>query len=185
MKSAPTEAGRSSARTATCSPFRKNTATHAISPERQACTNAIPNGRPTANGSRTSATLRRRRTLRRSAGWQRAGHSAHAQRGYLQVHAVMVARRQETPLGRQKQPAAIRYIDSRQVTLVAQAPAWEITEYSWSPDSKWIAFARPKKNDDHIQLYGWIPGRRSRSRMGGTVRASLSSVPTGSIFFRV
>ncbi len=46
-------------------------------------------------------------------------------------------------------------IDSRQVTLVAQAPAWEITEYSWSPDSKWIAFARPEeKTMTTIQLYG-------------------------------
>ena len=45
-------------------------------------------------------------------------------------------------------------IDSKTVTLVAQATAWEFTDYTWSPDSKWIAFARPEeKRMTTIQLY--------------------------------
>ncbi len=45
-------------------------------------------------------------------------------------------------------------VDSKQVTLVAQSPAWEITEYSWSPDSKWIAYTRPEeKRMSTIQIY--------------------------------
>jgi tricorn protease len=45
-------------------------------------------------------------------------------------------------------------VDSRVVTHVAQATAWEFTGYVWSPDSKWIAFARPEeKRMTTIQLY--------------------------------
>jgi tricorn protease len=46
-------------------------------------------------------------------------------------------------------------IDSREVTLVAQATAWEFSDYAWSPDSKWIAFARPEeKTMTTVNLYG-------------------------------
>ncbi len=45
-------------------------------------------------------------------------------------------------------------IDSKQVTMVARATAWEITDYCWSPDARWIAFARPEeKRMTTIQLY--------------------------------
>ncbi len=37
-------------------------------------------------------------------------------------------------------------IDSKDITLVDQATAWEIREYSWSPDSKWISYARPEED---------------------------------------
>jgi tricorn protease len=33
-------------------------------------------------------------------------------------------------------------IDTGAVTPVAQAKAWEITQFNWSPDSKWIAYAQ-------------------------------------------
>lgn len=38
----------------------------------------------------------------------------------------------------------LQYVDieSKIVTLVNQAEAWEITSYDWSTDSKWIAFSR-------------------------------------------
>jgi tricorn protease len=39
-------------------------------------------------------------------------------------------------------------IDSGTVTQVAQAKAWEITQYNWSPDSKWIAYAQ--QEDDKM-----------------------------------
>jgi len=35
-------------------------------------------------------------------------------------------------------------IDTKAVVQVAQAPAGEITDYVWSPDSKWVAFAKPE-----------------------------------------
>ena len=37
-------------------------------------------------------------------------------------------------------------IDTKKITLVDKATAWEIREYSWSPDSKWIAYARPEED---------------------------------------
>ncbi len=46
-------------------------------------------------------------------------------------------------------------IESRKVTQVALASQWEFANYTWSPDSKWIAFARPEeKRMTTIQLYG-------------------------------
>jgi tricorn protease len=36
-------------------------------------------------------------------------------------------------------------IDSRQVAVIAQATAFEISQYNWSPDSKWITYARPEE----------------------------------------
>ena len=45
-------------------------------------------------------------------------------------------------------------IDTKDVTLVAQATAWEFTDYAWSPDSKWIAYGKPEeKRMNTIQLY--------------------------------
>lgn len=38
----------------------------------------------------------------------------------------------------------LRYvdIDSKKITTIATASAWEIRDYSWSPDSKWVAYSR-------------------------------------------
>ncbi|MBE0460629.1 MAG: PD40 domain-containing protein [Candidatus Aminicenantes bacterium] len=40
----------------------------------------------------------------------------------------------------------LNYLDikTKKVVQVAKADAWEITSYSWSPDSKWIAYAKPE-----------------------------------------
>ncbi len=40
----------------------------------------------------------------------------------------------------------LRYvdIDSKQIKDVYQSKVWEMRDYSWSPDSKWIAFTRPE-----------------------------------------
>ena len=35
-------------------------------------------------------------------------------------------------------------VDSKKVTPVVQATAFEITDYAWSPDSKWIAYSKPE-----------------------------------------
>jgi tricorn protease len=40
-------------------------------------------------------------------------------------------------------------IDTGEVTSVAQAKTWEITEFDWSPDSKWIAYAQ--QEDEKMQ----------------------------------
>jgi tricorn protease len=46
-------------------------------------------------------------------------------------------------------------LDSKQVTLVDQSPAWEIGDFTWSPDSQWIAFTRPEERRfPNIYLYG-------------------------------
>jgi len=50
----------------------------------------------------------------------------------------------------------LQYVDveSKAVILVAQATAWEITQYNWSPDSKWIVYALPEeKVMTTVQLY--------------------------------
>lgn len=50
----------------------------------------------------------------------------------------------------------LQYVDipSKTVTLVAQATAWEFSDYAWSPDSRWIAYARPEeKRMTTVQLY--------------------------------
>jgi tricorn protease len=33
-------------------------------------------------------------------------------------------------------------VETKKVTLVNQAKAWEIRDFTWSPDSKWVAYAR-------------------------------------------
>jgi tricorn protease len=41
----------------------------------------------------------------------------------------------------------LQYVDveSKKVTLVLKSAVWEFTDYTWSPDSKWIAFAKPEE----------------------------------------
>ncbi len=55
----------------------------------------------------------------------------------------------------------LQYVDvqSRRVTLVATATAWEIRDYAWSPDSRWIAYAKPEETTmTTIQLYSLESG---------------------------
>lgn len=50
----------------------------------------------------------------------------------------------------------LRYvdIDTKTVKEVAQAAAWEFSSYGWSPDSKWIAYAKPEERTmTKIYLY--------------------------------
>lgn len=45
-------------------------------------------------------------------------------------------------------------IESRKVQQIAQAKAWEIRDYTWSPDSKWIAYTLPENNTvNKIKVY--------------------------------
>lgn len=45
-------------------------------------------------------------------------------------------------------------VESKKATPVVQATAWEISNYSWSPDSKWIAYSKPEDSSmTNIYLY--------------------------------
>lgn len=45
-------------------------------------------------------------------------------------------------------------VASKEVTLVDQSPIWEIRQYTWSPDSQWIAYVRPEQRRfPNIHLY--------------------------------
>lgn len=47
--------------------------------------------------------------------------------------------------GDRKQRLQYVDIDSKEITTIVTATAFEITDYSWSPDSKWIAYAKPEE----------------------------------------
>ena len=50
----------------------------------------------------------------------------------------------------------LRYVDiqTKKVKDVVEAEVWEIREYCWSPDSKWIAYARPERKVlEKVYLY--------------------------------
>ena len=45
-------------------------------------------------------------------------------------------------------------VESKQVTLVDQSPAFEIRDFTWAPDSQWIAYTRPEERRfPNIYLY--------------------------------
>jgi tricorn protease len=55
----------------------------------------------------------------------------------------------------------LQFVDvtTQEVTQVDQASAWEITQYTWSPDSLWIAFTRPEERQfARIALYSTETG---------------------------
>ena len=41
----------------------------------------------------------------------------------------------------------LQYVDiaTQEVTVIDRSNAWEITEFNWSPDSKWITYSRPER----------------------------------------
>jgi tricorn protease len=50
----------------------------------------------------------------------------------------------------------LQYVDigSKRTTTVACSPSWEFSDYTWSPDSRWIAYARMERQCiSSIQLY--------------------------------
>ncbi|MFZ0389900.1 MAG: PDZ domain-containing protein, partial [Calditrichia bacterium] len=50
----------------------------------------------------------------------------------------------------------LRYVDisTKQITTIVKSPVWEIRDYAWSPDSRWIAYAEPQKNHmDQLFIY--------------------------------
>jgi tricorn protease len=56
----------------------------------------------------------------------------------------------------------LQFIDvhSQGVTMVDDAAVWEITQYAWSPDSRWIAFTRPEERQfPRVALYSIETGQ--------------------------
>jgi tricorn protease len=52
-------------------------------------------------------------------------------------------------------------IDSKAVTLVASSTDWEYDDFSWSPDSKWIAYTEPNsRGATRIYLYELAGGNK-------------------------
>jgi tricorn protease len=52
-------------------------------------------------------------------------------------------------------------LDTKKVTQVDQGKAWEIKNYVWSPDSKWIAYAKPEvESMQKVYLYSVPQDRR-------------------------
>ncbi len=58
-------------------------------------------------------------------------------------------------------------VESKKVTLVNQAKEWEIRNYNWSPDSKWIAFSRQENDSlDKVHLYSLETGKTTEVTNG-------------------
>ncbi len=59
----------------------------------------------------------------------------------------------------------LRFVDIRtkKITEVDHADAWEIRQYTWSPDSKWISYTKPEVDLlSNIYLYSLIDGKKYR-----------------------
>jgi tricorn protease len=53
----------------------------------------------------------------------------------------------------------LQYVDveSKKITLIERNPYWEIRDYDWSPDSKWVAYASQSANSfNTVHLYSLI-----------------------------
>lgn len=58
-------------------------------------------------------------------------------------------------------------VDSKKVTEVAQAKAWEYNDYVWSPDSKWIAYAQNEVDvQTTVYLYSLDEGKAFKVTTG-------------------
>lgn len=51
-------------------------------------------------------------------------------------------------------------VESKKVTVVTQAKAWEIRSFAWSPDSKWLTYAKPEVDTmSNIYIYSLKQGK--------------------------
>ncbi|HEV3384369.1 MAG TPA: S41 family peptidase [Gemmata sp.] len=58
-------------------------------------------------------------------------------------------------------------VETKKVTQVNQAKEWEIRNYNWSPDSKWIAFSRQESDSlDKVHLYSLETGKTTEVTNG-------------------
>ncbi|HEX4611322.1 MAG TPA: S41 family peptidase [Urbifossiella sp.] len=77
-------------------------------------------------------------------------------------------------------------VDSKKVTLVDQARAWEIRDYAWSPDSKWVAFARQEVDTlRKVHIYSLASGQTTPVTDGWYAAGSPAFSPDGKYLFMV
>lgn len=77
-------------------------------------------------------------------------------------------------------------IETREIVEVAKAEAWEIRNYCWSPDSKWIAYAKPEANFmTKIYLYSLGTGKTHEVTEGWYSSYSPSFSSDGKYLFFV
>jgi tricorn protease len=63
----------------------------------------------------------------------------------------------------------LQFVDAatKEVTLVDQSAAWEIRDYTWAPDSQWIAYTRPEQlRFANIHLYSLATRERVQATDG-------------------
>ncbi len=51
-------------------------------------------------------------------------------------------------------------IDAKKPVLIDQGRDFDITDYNWSPDSQWVAYAKPERNGNSAILLYSLAGRR-------------------------
>ena len=77
-------------------------------------------------------------------------------------------------------------VETKKVTLVNQAKAWEIRDYNWSPDSKWVAFARQEVESlNKVHLYSLETGKTAEVTDGWYASGSPAFSGDGKYLFFV
>jgi len=82
----------------------------------------------------------------------------------------------------------LQYVDinSREVRIVDQAESFEITQFSWSPDSRWVTFTRPEtEHYSRIFLYDTQTGDKFPVTDGWYASSSPSFCDKGDYLFFV
>lgn len=77
-------------------------------------------------------------------------------------------------------------ITSRQITLVARSNDWEIVDFTWAPDSQWIAFLQPEpRRFGRIQLYSLVSKETTPVTDGWSTVGSPAFSSDGKLLFFV
>ncbi|HEY1187177.1 MAG TPA: PDZ domain-containing protein [Gemmata sp.] len=77
-------------------------------------------------------------------------------------------------------------VETKKVTLVDQAKAWEIRDFTWSPDSKWVAFARQESDAmTKVHLYSLATGKTAEVTDGWYSSGSPAFSADGKYLFFV
>ncbi|MDR4988186.1 MAG: PDZ domain-containing protein [Bacteroidales bacterium] len=82
----------------------------------------------------------------------------------------------------------LQYVDinTREVTIVEQAEAFEINQFTWSPDSRWISYTRPEtEHYSRIFLYNTRNGEKFPVTDGWYASSSPSFCDKGNYLFFV
>lgn len=77
-------------------------------------------------------------------------------------------------------------VETKNVTLVDQAKAFEIRQFVWSPDAKWVAFARPEVDSlNKVYLYSVAAGKSTAVTDGWYAATSPAFSRDGKYLFFV